>query len=1047
MTKYGSHPQRLRSYRSIEILVADEVGELSKIEIEPPAPKAQDDLGLPERPSARRDEDAALPAEAARHGLLWRVRPELAADRSGAALLDELPAVLARIRKLLASEPQAAQAPELSEARRAQGEAVFLFCVPQGEALASALARGAHWSDREILRLGWQLASGLACLHAAQLCHGRLQPQGIWLPAGAISEQAPPLLPLLGMSRLYEHAAGPLRQSPQAQPYRAPELCEFPAAAATPAGDVFALGAVLQAVRACCALLAEGSAPEVPTWSAAGLAELLQHMMSAEPGRRPSMASVAAQLDVLLRSYSGYTFSARLDDELWVAECQASGRRGFLQVVSTQTHPRAAVALLRAGRALQRLALEGFCSVLDVGCLADGRAYTFCAPVFQETLAVRLRREGTLRRDALALTAQLAQALDGAHGKGLLYLGLCPERIALIGAAPRLLLLCSQTTSPSLLQDSTMDSVSFEAGEPLDAAQRVHAAPELLSGGAPPTRRSDVYALGSVLWQMLFGSPPREMSLASSPDPQPTPAPAASAPSFRLSHELETLLSSMLADEPAKRPLLVEVQQLLPWLVLLSELLNGPPVGGKYRVIRQLKPGGMGAVLEAINEASKGRVVLKIPFPQFPIERMQQEVQAAIRASTEHPGIVRIFDCVQLAGGTPCVVMEYLEGTLLSERIRSLSGRVPTQDVIRIGRQLASALSAAHRAGVVHRDLKPDNVMLVSDPDMPAGERVKVFDFGIAKVASDYERQERRRLTRWGTYLGTPGYSAPEQLADSASVCGKADVYSLGVILYEMLGGTLPLSLPLRRLGPPRLMQLVAQMIEVLPEKRPTMQQVVQQLTSSGPRLAWHRALAALLALVLILTAAAALRRCHRAAETAAAGAPGAQHTAGPGERPPTPPTPPTPPARPRPRAQSLPQAARVAAPAATPLPGAATTGAGAAPPNARPQPAAPQPGSDGTQRQAARSGCPAISARCVQGLDKNQLVRSVIADALSKDVTIRLCGRDAIVLSARSGHLVIQDAPPSVSKRDRTIANLSLQTLLDQRPVPAKVVIRCPTP
>jgi serine/threonine-protein kinase len=151
----------------------------------------------------------------------------------------------------------------------------------------------------------------------------------------------------------------------------------------------------------------------------------------------------------------------------------------------------------------------------------------------------------------------------------------------------------------------------------------------------------------------------------------------------------------------------------------------------------------------------------------------------------DHPGIVKVFD-VGRVDGRVCIVMERLVGEPLADRLAR--ERLGEERVVLFARQLASALEAAHAVGIVHRDLKPENVFLVPDPDVPGGERVKIIDFGIAKHAKG-EEQER---TATGIVLGTPMYMAPEQWDRIADP--RADIYSLGVMIYVMATGELPFS-------------------------------------------------------------------------------------------------------------------------------------------------------------------------------------------------------------------------------------------------------------
>lgn len=215
---------------------------------------------------------------------------------------------------------------------------------------------------------------------------------------------------------------------------------------------------------------------------------------------------------------------------------------------------------------------------------------------------------------------------------------------------------------------------------------------------------------------------------------------------------------------------------------------------GKYRVVRKLGQGGMGCVYEAVDDKIKNHVAVKVLNTQHAanvqvIMRFFNEAQIA--NSIAHPGIVKIHDHGFLPSGEAFLTMELLRGTSLRDRIAEGCSET---DAIRWGRQIASALVAVHDIGIVHRDLKPDNLMLVFDPDIDGGERIKVLDFGIARITRPEEFGDALQQTGTGMVLGTPSYMAPEQCMGAKNVDAKADVYALGTILYEVLTGAAPFS-------------------------------------------------------------------------------------------------------------------------------------------------------------------------------------------------------------------------------------------------------------
>ncbi len=206
----------------------------------------------------------------------------------------------------------------------------------------------------------------------------------------------------------------------------------------------------------------------------------------------------------------------------------------------------------------------------------------------------------------------------------------------------------------------------------------------------------------------------------------------------------------------------------------------GEVLGKRYKILSKLGSGGMAEVYKAHCQILNRTVAIKVLRPQFTsndefVERFRREAQAA--ASLSHPNIVSIYD-VGKDGDCYYIVMECVTGTSLKEAIAE-SGHMSPQRAARISWQILAALQHAHENGIVHRDIKPHNVMVTFD------ERVKVTDFGIARALST------STLTETGTIIGTVNYFSPEQ-ARGEAVEAQSDIYSLGVVLYEMLTGTVP---------------------------------------------------------------------------------------------------------------------------------------------------------------------------------------------------------------------------------------------------------------
>ncbi len=218
---------------------------------------------------------------------------------------------------------------------------------------------------------------------------------------------------------------------------------------------------------------------------------------------------------------------------------------------------------------------------------------------------------------------------------------------------------------------------------------------------------------------------------------------------------------------------------------------------GRYEIGRKLGQGGFG-ILYAARDHELGRdIAIKFLRPEHAfkptvVQRFLQEARAAARIT--HPGIVTVYDSGEVNGtntradGTVFIAMELLAGQTLAQRLRQ-SGTMPYRMALGFCRQLATALAAAHAAGIVHRDLKPQNIFLVPDPAVLGGERIKILDFGVAKLADEMGSAV---ATHSMLMLGTPMYMSPEQCRSSAKVDARSDIYSLGCILFEMVCGRTP---------------------------------------------------------------------------------------------------------------------------------------------------------------------------------------------------------------------------------------------------------------
>jgi serine/threonine-protein kinase len=217
--------------------------------------------------------------------------------------------------------------------------------------------------------------------------------------------------------------------------------------------------------------------------------------------------------------------------------------------------------------------------------------------------------------------------------------------------------------------------------------------------------------------------------------------------------------------------------------------LLGQTLADKYRIEELINEGGMGAVYRATHVLMDKTVAVKVLHPALAaddkiVARFSREARAASRIS--HPHALSVTDFGEDKGGVVFLVMEYLNGETLKEVIRK-EGPMPLPRTVEIIRQVCGALEAAHSEGVVHRDLKSDNIMLI---DVGGGDWAKVLDFGIAKITEKVGQDPA--LTAPNLIIGTPQYMSPEQCSQAAEIDSRSDIYSLGVILYELLIGHVP---------------------------------------------------------------------------------------------------------------------------------------------------------------------------------------------------------------------------------------------------------------
>ena len=217
---------------------------------------------------------------------------------------------------------------------------------------------------------------------------------------------------------------------------------------------------------------------------------------------------------------------------------------------------------------------------------------------------------------------------------------------------------------------------------------------------------------------------------------------------------------------------------------------------GSYRITDELSSGGMGTIYRARHELLGREAAVKVLRAELTedaelVDRFFTEARAA--TAIRHPSIIEVFDFGYTEAGEAYLVMEFLEGQTLHAFLKQAKpAGLPAPQAAHLARGVSNALVAAHGKGIVHRDLKPANIFLVPDAEQAYGVRPKVLDFGIAKLVDATGAPLGRKHTVTGTLIGTPRYMAPEQARAASQIDHRADLYSLGCILYEMIVGEAP---------------------------------------------------------------------------------------------------------------------------------------------------------------------------------------------------------------------------------------------------------------
>ncbi len=502
-------------------------------------------------------------------------------------------------------------------------------------------------------------------------------------------------------------------------------------------------------------------------------------------------------------------------EDVFLGRLEGQGSNVIVEVMRSEVgaDQETVARFLERAKVHQQLAHPHLARRVESGRTGDGLPYFVSEPFSGESLAAFLSRHGPLELPrALRLFLPLCEAVAYLHQRKLVHGNLKPANVFLVDGI--------EAYNPRLF-DSGLALFRLERraakGTPRPLVESEYLSPERVRGHrAIPA--SDLYALGVLFHEVLTGEPPFRAKFPEQTRKLHLEAPLPALPPN--AQALTEVLHRCLAKEPTHRfesagALLAALERVQAPRTSAPHRLEIPPaeqgeIFGSYKILKLLGQGAMGRVFLARHTRLDRLMAIKLlktehaRSRQF-VERFFQEARAANQINHEH--IVEIVDFVEETSpnGDPRVycVMEYLEGESLEALLRHEP--ISIGRAVRILRQLCQALEAAHKVGVIHRDVKPDNIFLTER----AGERdyVKVLDFGVAKIRRPGDGLQETQI------VGTPAYMAPEQAAGEQPDA-RTDVYAVGCVLYRVLSGTVPF-----RAG--SFMQLLAQLTSAAPAPLP----------------------------------------------------------------------------------------------------------------------------------------------------------------------------------------------------------------------------------